>query len=169
MLMSIIRLILRRRFPHRHGGFQDQDFHREGCPQARLARVSPPRLKVSVNWRVRERTICHGDPLGDQRMEGGGIGEVGRRTIELRSMVCGIYMTGRHQSMKINKLLLLTVTTMVRIDHDYSYSHCNVITRKTDGIPCGIGHRYPSPPIRLGSIHSSPTSASNLRQTTRGD
>ncbi|PLB41474.1 uncharacterized protein BDW47DRAFT_99131 [Aspergillus candidus] len=29
MLMSIIKLILRRRFPHRHGGFQDQDFHRE--------------------------------------------------------------------------------------------------------------------------------------------
>ncbi|PLN78385.1 hypothetical protein BDW42DRAFT_174901 [Aspergillus taichungensis] len=102
------------------GWFQDEDF-----PQGRLARVSsPPKAEgVSQLEGQGEDDLPWRSSLGPADGGRRGIGEVGRRTINLRSMVCGIDMDsiqktcptvdGRPTEYEINKLLLLMVTTMV--------------------------------------------------------
>lgn len=74
---------------------------------------------------------------------------------------------------EINKLLLLMVTTLVRID--YFQSPCNgdsgydYMERRMES-HAAIGHRHPNPPIRLDTIHSSPNERQlNYRQSSRGD
>ena len=88
--MSIIELILRRRFPHRHGGVVSGSGFSTGkigacfsLPKAEGVSQLEGQGEDDLPWR---------SSLGPEDGGRRGIGEVGSRTIELRSMVCGIYM-----------------------------------------------------------------------------